>query len=108
MYKLNQNGVIRLADGAFIPSDLANSDWLVFKEWEKAGNTPLPQDPSPPPTQDEIDATVARSYGKLIALKNMTPAQVQTWIDANITTLADARDALKTLAIAVGILARRI
>ncbi len=38
----------------------------------------------------------------------MTPAQVQAWIDANVTNLATATDALKTLAVAVGILARKL
>jgi len=38
----------------------------------------------------------------------MTPAQVMTWVDNNINTLADAKDAIKTLAVAVGILARTI
>jgi len=108
MYKLMTHGVIRLADGASIPNDPANRDYLRFLEWVADGNTPDPQDPPPPPTQDEIDATAARSYAKLIALRGMTPAQVSSWLDANVTTLADARDALKTLAIAVGILARRI
>ena len=66
------------------------------------------KDPPPPPTQDEIDATAAKTYGKLAALKGMTPAQVQALVDANVSTLADVKDALKTLAIAASILARRI
>lgn len=59
-------------------------------------------------TQDEADKQTARGYAKLAALKAMTPAQVSAWADANITTLAQARDAIKTLAIAVAILSRRI
>jgi hypothetical protein len=62
----------------------------------------------PPPTQDELDAAEARQYAKLAALRAMTPAQVDAWVDANVTDLASARDALKTLAIAVAILARRL
>jgi hypothetical protein len=61
-----------------------------------------------PPTQDELDAQAARQYQKLVALKNMTPAQIQTFVDNNVVDLPSARDAIKTLAIAVGILARRI
>jgi hypothetical protein len=38
----------------------------------------------------------------------MTPAQVQTWVTANVTNLAQAQDAIATLAIAVSILARRL
>jgi phosphoenolpyruvate-protein kinase (PTS system EI component) len=50
----------------------------------------------------------AKQYAKLQALSTMTPAQVQTWVQNNVNTLADAKDALKTLAVAVGILARRL
>ena len=55
--------------------------------------------------QDRIDA---RAYAKLTALKVMTPAQVKTWVTNNVTTLAQAQDAIATLAIAVSILARQI
>jgi hypothetical protein len=68
----------------------------------------LEPDPPPPPTQDELDAAEARQYAKLAALRAMTPAQVDAWVEANVNTLADAKDALKTLAIAVAILARRL
>jgi hypothetical protein len=67
-----------------------------------------PADPPPPPTQDELDAAAARQYAKLVALRDMTPEQVAAWIDANVTDFAKAKDAIKTLAIAVGILARRL
>lgn len=67
-------------------------------------------DPDPPasPTPEERDAAVARQYQKLMALRGMTPSQVQAWVDANIADLASAKDAIKTLAIAICILARRI
>lgn len=107
-YKLAIVGVIRTADGAFIPPDIKNIDWRDYQKWIADGNTALPKDPDPLPTQDEIDATAAKGYGKLSALKGMTPAQVQAWCDANISTLADVKDALKTLAILASILARRI
>lgn len=107
-YKLTNYGVLRVPDGANIPPDSKNRDWVEYQKWISDGNTPLPKDPDPLPTQDEIDATTAKQYGKLAALKGMTPAQVQAWVDANISTLADVKDALKTLAIAASILARRI
>lgn len=63
---------------------------------------------NPPPTQDQQDAEAAKQYAKLSALRGMTPAQVGAWVDANVTNLAQAQDAIKTLAIAVSVLARRL
>lgn len=59
-------------------------------------------------TPDEQDAEAARSYAKLRTLAGMTPAQVQTWVAANVTTLAQAQDAIATLAVAVSVLARKL
>jgi len=49
MYKLINfegqllNQVQRLSDGAYIPFDPANSDYIAYLEWCKS-NTPLPAD----------------------------------------------------------------
>lgn len=58
--------------------------------------------------QDDVDATSAKAYPKLVAMMAMTPAQIQTWVTANVTNLAQAQDAIMTLATAVSILARRL
>ena len=58
--------------------------------------------------KNATDVATANAYAKLTALKSMTPAQVQAWTVTNITTLAQAQDAIATLAIAVSILARRL
>ena len=54
------------------------------------------------------DATAAKADNKLAALGNMSPAQVRAWVAANVSNLADAKDVLATLAVAVSVLARKI
>lgn len=58
--------------------------------------------------KETADLLAAKTYAKLTVLKTMSPAEIQSWMTANVTTLAQARDALITLAIAVSILARRL
>lgn len=80
---------------AAISIDSTDPDWIASQQPK-------------PPTQDQVDATAAKAYTKLTALRGMTPAQVGAWVDANVTNLATAQDAIKTLAIAVSVLARRL
>lgn len=67
----------------------------------------LAQQPKPP-TQDQLDAAAAKANVKLMALRSMSPAQVSEWVDANVTNPAQEQDAIKTLAVAVSVLARRL
>jgi len=41
-------GVVRLADGACIPADPANSDYAEYLRWVEAGGIPDPVDPPDP------------------------------------------------------------
>ena len=41
-YKLATAGIMRLSDGAFIPSNPSNVDWQEYLEWRAKGNEPLP------------------------------------------------------------------
>jgi len=43
MYKLQQNGIKRLSDNAFIPQDNANRDYQEYLQWLAKGNTPEPE-----------------------------------------------------------------
>jgi hypothetical protein len=62
MYKLIKNlfnneikQVQRLSDNAFIPFDLANTDYQEYLKWLEKGNTPLPaEEVGLQPTADEI------------------------------------------------------
>lgn len=51
MYKLTENGVIRLSDNAFIPADLGNRDYTDYLSWVDEGNTPLP---IPKPSRESV------------------------------------------------------
>lgn len=68
----------------------------------------VPPGPDPQEVKDAEDAYAARSYKKLENLCKMTPDEVAAWVSANVTTLAQARDAITTLAIAVSVLGRRL
>lgn len=49
MYKLTTSEcIIRLADGAFIPNDPANTDYAAYLKWLEEGNEPDPVDPPSP------------------------------------------------------------
>ena len=60
------------------------------------------------PAVIDVDKEAVKSYAKLVALKNMTPAQVSSWVDANVTNLSQAQDAIKTLSIGMGYIIRQI
>jgi hypothetical protein len=52
--------VIRTSDGACIPFDPANTDATEFCKWLKAGNIPEALDDGTVPTQDEVNAIIAK------------------------------------------------
>lgn len=71
--------VLRLSDGAFIPRDTGNPDYLSFLEWEAAGNTtePMPTVDVPSPESTPIEARLARigiTVDELRALLSAPPA----------------------------------
>ena len=47
------DSVIRTADGAFIPADPANRDWVEYQQWLTDGGV---SDPVPPVIDPELDS----------------------------------------------------
>ena len=80
-YKLTNEGVQRLDDGAFIPNFIRNRDWQAFLEWQAQGNIPQPKDPDPLPIDfsnfDNNDKGV-KAMALVMAQLNGTPlAQIK-------------------------------
>ncbi len=44
MYRSRDRGVIRLLDGAVIPNDSKNKDWIEYQIWVSKGNIPEPKE----------------------------------------------------------------
>lgn len=53
MYQLikDYHNIKRIADGACIPPDPANTDYAAYLAWLAEGNTPEPTDPLPEPVK---------------------------------------------------------
>lgn len=54
-YQLTQGDeIFRTTDGAFIPPDLSNSDYVVYLDWLEEGNTPDPDPTTANYTWDQV------------------------------------------------------
>ncbi len=71
MYQLARaGGIIRLSDGAVIPSDERNADYQDYLRWVADGNTPTPADPAPLVYRDGIN------IDQRLRTTNATPAEL--------------------------------
>lgn len=76
-YKLHYNGcsVYRLTDGALIPFDAGNKDYLEYLDWTKTGQTAEAADPNPFLTPQEIkQPTLTELQAQLAAIKEQIDA----------------------------------
>ena len=66
MYKQikNSTSILRIADGAYIPSDNGNIDWKAYLAWKNAGNSPEPAPVEPA----QVPASVTMRQARLALL----------------------------------------
>jgi hypothetical protein len=91
----NGSTVIRLEDGAFIPSDSQNLDYIAFQKWLDEGNTPDPPAPSPPPGPDYQafwDSLIESSVYASIREQSFTSLPLNTLATEFIALLGDAKN----------------
>lgn len=60
MYKLAKNGVIRLSDTAFIPTNNGTPEWGEYLQWLENGNVPEPYGEPPTPIPSAVTMRQAR------------------------------------------------
>lgn len=123
MYRwIETNKIVqRLADGASIPADPANTDFQAVLEWVAEGNT---IEAAPPPVVPPHAArhaelkTAIQANGLIERLRNATPTQIDTFVQGRIaillteinaaTNLAQAKVALASVANELGALAKAL
>jgi hypothetical protein len=72
------DSVLRLDDGALIPADPANADWIAYQAWLAAGNVPSPAATPINPTTISAAAFFARfTPAEQVAVQAASTANAQ-------------------------------
>ena len=95
MYQLTDStSILRLADGACIPTDEANTDYCAYLAWVEDGNIPEPAPASPAPGPDYLafwDALLASTVYGSIRTQSMASLPMNTLATEFIALLGDAK-----------------
>jgi len=77
------DAVIRTEDGACIPNDPANRDWVEYQEWLDDGNEPDPYvEPEPIPPDPAPETTVLYDHeNRLRSLEGQPPLSLSDFIN---------------------------
>lgn len=70
MYRLTSgDAVVRLSDGASIPNDPCNADWIEYQAWRERGGTPDPAPVSRRAVAKSLIVERLNAAGKLAAAR---------------------------------------
>jgi hypothetical protein len=79
--------VIRSSDGACIPSDPANRDWVEYQQWLADGGVPDPYvPPEPVPPEPTAEQSVLYDHeNRIRAQEGAPPLTLKEFIAATVT-----------------------
>lgn len=94
IYRYNLDGSVSLTETGAVVNITDPKSWGPYESWIKSGNTP---DPAIPDARVDAMKADPTRVALLARLRTATPAQIDTYVQANVTNLAQARDMLGTI-----------
>jgi hypothetical protein len=78
-----ENSVIRTEDGACIPNDDANRDWVEYQQWLEGGGVPDPyvEPEVPPPVASNEQMILYDHENRVRALEGQPPLDFSDFAD---------------------------